>query len=154
MNTHFIKMNSEKYSIEVGHDFLTYRFSSAGPNGIIKKVIVFESMDSEDIYYNLAFGDWDEKNQIIDDKAVSNNNDTLKILNTVAFTILDFLENNPSAKLYVEGSTRSRTRLYQINILSFWSEISLNINVLGYYEGRWEAFRQGTNYDAFLATIK
>jgi hypothetical protein len=147
-------MNSEKYPIEVGRDFLTYSFSSRGPNGIIKKVIVFEPMDSEGIYYNLAFGDWDEKNQVINDKAISNNNDTLKILNTVAFTILDFLENNRDAKLYVEGSTRSRTRLYQINILSFWSEISVKITVLGYYKGSWETFRQLTNYDAFLAAIK
>jgi len=64
-------MNFHKYPIISTNEHLTYEFLSEGPKGTIKKVIYFQEIG--DNLYNLAFGDWDEAEQGMDDKARSNN---------------------------------------------------------------------------------
>jgi hypothetical protein len=90
----------------------------------------------------------------LDDSIRSNNGDRDKVLATVAFTALTFMDQYPKAEIFVEGSTAARTRLYQMGINNNLLEISLNFNVKGYREGSWEAFRQGRNYKAFLIQRK
>jgi hypothetical protein len=52
------------------------------------------------------------------------------------------------------GSTRSRTRLYQIGIANNFVEISLFLQVYGQVNGMWEEFEEGKNYDAFMVWKK
>lgn len=75
-------MNLDKYPVVSDNNHRTYEFLSEGPNGTIKKVVLYQEID--DNVFNLAFGDWDETNQKINDKARSNNNDRNKVLATVA----------------------------------------------------------------------
>lgn len=63
-------------------------------------------------------GDIDTGSGEIDDLSVSNNQDTKKVLATVAKTVVDFIEQHPKA-IVMEGSTPARTRPYQMGIRSF-----------------------------------
>ncbi len=49
---------------------------STGPNGTIKKIIIFQVIDPEEELYNLAFGDLLAGSDVINDIAVTNNGDT------------------------------------------------------------------------------
>lgn len=73
-----------------------------------------------------------------------------KVLSTVARPVLDFLEQNPQAIVMARGSTPSRTRLYQMGIAEFWTEIQALLEVKAYYKENWESFQKGKNYDAFF----
>jgi hypothetical protein len=100
--------------------------------------------------FNLAFGDLDEASGELNDKVVSNNNDRLKVLNTVAIAVLDFMGYNPNAFVLVKGSSLSRTRLYQMTINSFWPLINRQFMLYGKTSSDWVPFKKGTNYEAFM----
>jgi len=143
-------MQLEKYSVETSDDYKYYEFYSEGPKGKIKKVIYYQKLKHlGDNFFNLAFGDWIENEKRVDDRIITNNNDRQKILATVASTIVEFLKHYPDAFIYVEGSTLSRTRLYQMGISAYWQEIVKEFLVYGYRSGDWEAFTPGYNYEAF-----
>ena len=129
-----------------------YEFCSEGQRGSIQKAVIYTQMQGN--LYNLAFGDWNESIQKLDDSIRSNNGDKDKVLATVAFTALTFTDQYPEAKIFVEGSTAARTRLYQIGINNNLLEISLSFTIKGNREGYWEPFRQGSNYKAFLIQRK
>ncbi|RXK82825.1 DUF6934 family protein [Filimonas effusa] len=132
-----------------------YEFYSEGPRGRIKKAVVYIRLRGiKTEAYNLSFGDWDDAAQTINDKAVTNNADRDKILVTVAFTVLDFIETNPEAFVFLQGSTESRTRLYQMNIWRFWKEINVWFIVRGFISDRWENLQRGTNYSSFLLEVR
>lgn len=68
------------------------------------------------VYFNLGFGDLNQKTGKVDDLAVTNNLDREKILATIAATVLECTRHFPDIMIYAQGSTRVRTRLYQIGI--------------------------------------
>jgi len=145
-------MNLEKYPVISTNEHLTYEFLSEGPNGTLKKVIYFQEID--DNLFNLAFGDWDESKQGIDHKARSNNHDRDKVMATVAFAVMDFINNYPEAEIFAKGSTPPRTRLYQIGIFANLHEISQLLEVEGFINGAWQPLEKHRNYDAFLVRVK
>ena len=128
-----------------------YEFYSEGPNGSIKKVVEYFKLDEwEAEVYNLAFGDWDEENNRINDLSISNNADREKILATVAATVTDFMVNHSEAIIVAAGSTTSRTRLYQMGIAKVLHEIDQAFEIQGYTNNSWQPFQKGVNYSAFL----
>jgi hypothetical protein len=145
-------MNLEKYPVISTNEHQTYEFLSEGPNGSIKKVIYFQEI--ADNLFNLAFGDWNENEQSIDDKARSNNNDRDKVMATVASAVIDFISIYPDAMIFAKGSTPARTRLYQIGIFANWHEISQLLNVEGFINGVWYPIEKHRNYHAFLVKVK
>ena len=148
-------MNLDKYSFKTNESYLDFEFDSEGPHGKIKKVVRFSPQNSKGItYFNLGFGDLDLATGQINDLSKSNNKDRDKILATVASTVLVFTEHFPDVMVYVQGSTASRTRLYQMGIAANWSEIDILLYVYGFADGRWQPFKRDTNYDAFLAMRK
>ena len=130
----------------------TYEFLSSGPKGTIKKVVQYIAISQG--VYNLGFGDWDEEAQSIRDDVRTNNEDRDKVLATVAFTVFDFMEHHPDAIILAEGSTPARTRLYQMGISDNLTEIGQLFDVEGYYNGGWEPFKKGRNYQAFSLKAK
>jgi hypothetical protein len=140
------------YAVEIAEDYRLYFFYSEGPKGIIKKAVIYSSLGNG--LYNLSFGDWNEKLNKIDDSIRTNNGDRGKVPATVAFTALDFTDKFLKASLFMEGSTPSRTRLYQIGIGNNLSEINKHFDIYGYRLQRWEPFTHARNYDAFLADRK
>jgi len=145
-------MNLEKYSVVTDDDHTTYEFLSEGPKGTIKKVLFYQEL--EENIFNLAFGDWDEKEQRINDKVRSNNRDRDKVLATVALTVIDFIKHHPDAVLLARGSTPARTRLYQIGILENLDEIGQLFDIIGFTDGTWELFTEGKNYEEFALKAK
>ncbi|HEV3223347.1 MAG TPA: hypothetical protein VGZ90_10725 [Puia sp.] len=148
-------MNFEQYSIISDSSFLSYKFESVGPKGVIKKYVYYRKIHMiNEITYNLSFGDWDELTGGINDLVISNNNDTTKILFTVYQTVLLFTSHFPNANVLIVGSTNSRTRLYQMAIGRNFIEIEKNFDIQGFKYGSWELFKHGINFDAFLAKKK
>lgn len=145
-------MHLEKYKTVADHDYLSYKFFSVGPKGIIKKGIQYKKI-KEDVY-NLAFGDWNEQEQKIDDTVRSNNNDRDKVLATVAATVIDFISHHPKKAIFAIGATVSRTRLYQMGIHANWQQIDKLFIIMGFINGEWEVFVKGRNYEAFLLKAK
>jgi hypothetical protein len=148
-------MEWDSYELKRTGDKLQYRFDSEGPKGRIAKSVRFQykpELGRE--VYNLAFGDYDERTDSIDDKIVSDNGDRERILYTIASAVIDFFKERPWGYIMIRGATRSRIRLYQIKINLFLSQIEVHYEVLGYYQGRWVPFEKGLNYEAFLVFKK
>jgi hypothetical protein len=140
-----------KRSTPVVYDF---SFESTGPNGRIPKRVEYElTLIDGKSYLNLALGDWIKGIEYLDHLAISNNNDSYKIMSTVVATLIEVLQRHPDMFVYAEGSTRARTRLYQIGINSNLNDES-RINVFGLKNGVWEPFRKSINYKAFSAQLK
>ena len=144
-------MQMEAYLFIKRPESFYYEFFSDGPNGSIKKVVEFYRLqDQEQEIYNLGFGDWDEENQCINGLATTNNLDRDKVLATVAETVIAFIHDHPQAIILAVGSTKSRTRLYQMMISKALDQISLLFYIQGYINEKWEPFRKGVNFTAFL----
>lgn len=143
-------MDQERYELVADEKNNRFEFISDGPCGKIKKVILFRPLSNNGNHFNLSFGDWDNDKQVVDDTAVSNNGDTIKVLSTVAFAVQSFAIQNTGSVILATGSTASRTRLYQMNILKYWKEISIRFVIRGSRNNKWVSFKKGVNYDAFL----
>ena len=147
----------ERYECKVNRNFHRYIFFSKGPKGIIRKRVVYQffgTFDGKD-HYNLSFGDYDEKTDTVNDLSISNNQDRDKILATVAFTAIEFINHVPACRLFVKGSTLSRTRLYQMAIAKYYHEINKIFKIQGFSEPEgWTDFTPGKNYLAFLIIPK
>jgi uncharacterized protein DUF6934 len=147
-------MNLDHYAYFTTNDFKDYEFYSIGPKGRIKKTVLFTRVVAESTFYNLAFGDIDPDTGLLDDTVITDNNDRDLVLATVANTINDFSEHYGNHFIYAEGSTPSRTRLYQISIAALWEEISLNFDVYGFKDSKWHKFQKNVNYEAFFVKRK
>jgi hypothetical protein len=141
-------MHLPHYLYKINDNFLDYEFVSVGPKGGIKKIIRFTQITTN--LFNLGFGDLDEKTGEINDIKVTNNNDSRKVLATVASVVQDFTLKNNKAWIGAKGSTRSRTRLYQMGIANHWSAINSEFFVFGLQDGSWQPFKLQNQYDAFL----
>ncbi len=145
-------MQLQRYTYKTNKKFLDYEFSSAGPKGSIRKVVRFTQI-SDDIF-NLGFGDIDKETGDISDSIVTNNNDSRKVLATVAATVHDFTLHYPDVWIVAKGSTHSRNRLYRMGITNHWDEISHEFEVFGLKNDSWEAFEPRREYSAFLIRRK
>lgn len=145
-------LNLDKYSYRTNHSYLDYEFESIGPKGIIKKVTRFIEIGIN--IYNFGFGDLNEKTGEISDTVVSNNEDGDKVLATIASIIYDFTGVYTKAAVFIQGTTAARTRRYQMGISKYWEQISPIFEVLGLKNDKWEPFRKGENYNAFLGRRK
>lgn len=146
-------MNLDHYQFKIRPDYHEYEFYSDGPRGRIKKMVAFSRVKWKGItFYNLAFGDYiDELNKLNDD-SVSNNGDRQKVLSTVATIVIDFTNHFPDALIFATGSTPSRTRLYQMNLNRLFDEVKLLFQVYGMKSDETlEPFRKNENYQAFYA---
>jgi hypothetical protein len=145
-------MQLPRYQYKTNNSFLDYEFISEGPKGSIKKIIRFTQISTS--VFNIGFGDLEEETGEISDIAISNNNDSRKVLATVAAAIHDFTIQYPGVWIIAKGSTLSRTRLYRIGITNHWKEISNDFEVSGLTDEEWERFELRRNYDAFLIRRK
>ncbi|MDQ6764321.1 MAG: hypothetical protein M3015_17090 [Bacteroidota bacterium] len=146
-------MNIEQYQLKSGLELLSYEFISEGPKGLIYKRIQFTLVNRQGVY-NLAFGDKDLATGEIDDKVISNNGDSEKVLATVVGAVFAFLNQNPDAWIFAAGSTSSRTRLYQMGIAKYYDEISEELEIYGRIKDDWHPFEKNKDYQAFIAKLK
>lgn len=90
----------------------------------------------------------------IDVNGKSRNGDTRMVLNTVLRIIFEFLSQEQDAKIFVEGSSPARTRLYQIAIASQLDALRDQFNIAGMLDGEFQDFQIGRSYSAFVISLK
>jgi hypothetical protein len=145
-------MRLSRYSFKTNESFLDYEFISTGPRGAVRKVVRFTQISVG--VFNLAFGDLEGETGEIRDSVVTNNNDSRKVLATVAATVHDFTLQYPGVWIIAKGRTHSRTRLYRMGITNNWQEISMDFEVYGLESETWELFEPGRDYIAYLVRRK
>jgi hypothetical protein len=146
-------MKLANYPLAAEENLKTFEFISEGPNGLIRKMVQFTPTNLQG-FYILAFGDKDSKTGELDDLAISNNNDTERILATVAATVYAFTDKYSDAWIYATGSTKARTRLYRMGINKYFSQARKDFEILGQMEKHWEAYEKDKNYVGFLVKRK
>ena len=92
--------------------------------------------------YNVAFGDYDELTDTIDDKVVTNNFESQKVLATVASTLYVFTNKHPNIWIYATGSHAARTRLYSMGITTNLEKILPDFDVYGLKNEVWHQFEK------------
>lgn len=146
-------MKIEKYALKAESSLTVFEFVSEGPNGLIRKLILFQETNQPDVY-NLAFGDKNAGTGEIDDFAISNNGDTDKVLATVVAALYAFFDKHPAAFVYATGSTKARTRLYRMGITRFYQEMRKDFDLYGQIGDEFYEFEVGKEYGGFLAQRK
>lgn len=146
-------MELSKYPLSSSDKMLTFEFISEGDKGKIQKLVQYQPTNLKGVF-NLAFGDKNEKTGKIDDKVISNNGDSQKVLATVTNTIYAFTEKYPDAWIYVSGSSKSRTRLYRMGVSKFYDQAKSDFEIQGELETDWEDFKLGTEYEGFMLRRK
>lgn len=146
-------MKLPRYELKAEKSLMVFEFVSEGPKGEIPKLIKYSETNLKDLY-NLAFGDKNLETGEIDDKTVSNNGDSEKVLATVVSTVYAFCDKYPECWIFATGSTKSRTRLYRMGINKYLDEIGKDFEVYGLKENEWANFIREIEYDAFLVKRK
>ena len=141
------------YQIQTSSNFVTYDFISEGKKGEILKEVRYTETEFLNVW-NLGFGDIDPKTGIINDKIISDNGDSEKVLATVAHTCIEFSKHFPEAMIFAVGSTPARTRLYQMGLTRNFNEISELFIIWGLLKEGWEIFEKNKNYQALLVKRK
>ena len=145
-------MIGETYELHELPHLHRYFFFSEGKNGTILKSVDYGYMG--DNTYNLAFGDMGKDGKL-NDKVISNNDDLIKVMNTVALTIYGFLEELPGSWVHIRPVDEKRSMLYHTVFKRRWDEIAINFQVIGMIEeDKWETYNPEKKYLAFkLAKI-
>ena len=146
-------MHIESYETTISSGSKTFTFISKGPKGNFLSIVEYEIIPGQGLY-NLGFGIL-KKDGTVDDTIVLNNEDTEKILKTIANTAIEFSKEYPNTPIFLIGSTKSRTRLYQQMINKYYAEISQWFIIFGEIDGKvYEEFNPDTNYNSFIVLRK
>jgi len=87
-------MNLPQYEVTPDENLYKFTFISEGKNGKVEKIVLYEEINEG--VFNLAFGDKDITTGHINDRIVTNNGDTEKVLATVISTVYTFFDKNYS----------------------------------------------------------
>jgi hypothetical protein len=146
-------MKLERYDLSASFKLTYFEFCSLGRNGEVIKVVQFQKIGNGEIY-NLAFGDKDKGTGEINDQVVTNNGDSEKVLATVASTVYVFTDRYPENWVLVSGSSRSRMRLYRMVFNIYFESVLKDFYIIGFFDGKWENFKKGRDYQAFAVKRK
>ncbi len=147
-------MHYPRYEYQTENDLHFFEFVSIGTKGNIKKIVHYSKVSIDNIY-NLAFGDYDEVTNDINDSIVTNNGDSRKVLATVVSTIYAFTGKYPDFWVFATGSNEVRTRLYRMGITNNLEELQKDFFVYGMKENEiLEDLIVGEDYLGFLITRK
>ena len=146
-------MLDDRYEVRTSVNVEAFEFDSIGLQETIKKVVRYSEINIRN-FYNLGFGDKDIETGFISDLTVTNNNDSKKLLATVAATLYASMDSHFAATVIATGSTAARTRLYRIGISNNIKDIEKDFIILGLTKNDWEPFRKNVTYFAFLVRRK
>ena len=123
-----------------------YLFVSRGQKGEILKAVLFQQYKTKN-NYNLAFGDVQDGK--LSNKVVSNNNDFVKVLSTVAKCAYVFLERNPGTILHIQPVDDRRRNLYNAVFKRHYEALTENFEIWGKRNRRRETYQPQKDYDSF-----
>ena len=89
-------MRLERYDYKISQRFMSFEFVSKGPKGEIVKLVQYTKIDEKGVF-NLGFGDKNIETGEIDNTVISNDDDSQKVLATVANTAYQFMEKYPKS---------------------------------------------------------
>lgn len=148
-------MSLNNYPLNIAADNF-YWFISSGPAGDIPKGMFFDLADIPSIakVYNLGLADYIQEEWT--DANRTNNSDTVKVMETVAAAIVQYLQRFPDRRIYVRGNTEAKRRLYQRYASNNLNEISIKYYLFGkeYDKDQFEIFEKGNVYEALLVEVK
>lgn len=98
-------MLKERYQTDVAADYQSFEFVSVGPRGSVTKVVHYSATNLKGVF-NLGFGDKDPITGYVSDISVTNNQDSQKVLATVAATLYAFTDIYPGANGHRHGQHR------------------------------------------------
>lgn len=146
-------MKLDRYELKAGRKATFFEFVSVGRRGKVHKVVQFQQTQLPDLY-NLAFGDKNPDSGEFDDRTVTDNGDSDKVLATVVAAIYLFSETYPGKWIYATGSTPARTRLYRMGINKYFDTVEIDFNIMGENQNEWELYEKGKDYQAFAVLRK
>ena len=155
----FTTMNNDRYdNVEIAPNFKLFTFVSQGIHGDLIKVVTFSDFLRAENTFNLSLGTL-LSNGKIDYDTITNNGDRNKILTTVALIIGIFIQQHRGSSIYVAGSDKRRTLLYQRAIAYGYEELRELFNIYGDFsseleESRFEPFDSSKKYSGFLIREK
>lgn len=129
-----------------------FRFQSIGKRGVFDKIVEFIPISPN--MYNLALLDYNLLTNEYSDISVTDNGDMPEVIATVISIIQSFLDSNPGQRVYFEGSTAARTRLYQIAISQVFDPAESDLLIEGYKDGQWIVFEPNIRFEGFLVKKK
>jgi hypothetical protein len=103
---------------------------------------------------NLALLDYDPATNDYSDQPITDNGDMAEVIATVISIIKRFLDSNPGQKIYFEGNTPARTRLYQIAISKVYDPEHSDLLISGYKNNHWTSFEPNVSFEGFLIEKK
>ena len=105
-------------------------------------MVQFQPMNLPNLY-NLAFGDTNAETGEVNDKIITDNSDTEKVLATVVPAVYAFVDAYPDAWVYATGSTEARTRLYRMGINKYFDAVQEDFLITGEHHSEWEWYEKG-----------
>jgi hypothetical protein len=150
-------MSLKAYSVErIGNDPV-FVFESVNPKTGLRifKIVTFSQIKKgEELYFNLGFGDFDEKTGKVNDRIVSDNGDMRKVLATAVSTLDTFFNEQPDVKVHVTGSDRVRNKYYQKLVKDYLAEIQDKYTIQGFKDNKIEDFQSKSEYEFLLVSLK
>lgn len=144
-------MDQPKYEFKRTNE-LHFDFISIGKKGEIHKRVTFIELHYG--FFNMGLGDLNPETAEVDYFSVSDDGDRNTVLATISDIIESFFDLYPSNTIYFKGTSKSRTRLYQIAINHYYDELSARFHILGELDDKMTRFKRNTNYKSFLILKK
>jgi hypothetical protein len=142
----------DAYPVQFDNENARFLFQSIGKRGIFDKA-VFITPVAPDVQ-NLALLDYDPATNDYSDQPITDNGDMAEVIATVISIIKRFLDSNPGQKIYFEGNTPARTRLYQIAISKVYDPEHSDLLISGYKNNHWTSFEPNVSFEGFLIEKK
>lgn len=143
-------MINNPYSYLDSNHKTRFAFQSEGVKGKVIKVIQFER--SKDGKWNLGFGDW--KKGKVEDSVMTNNQDALKVIRTVANATIDFLKEHPQSIVKIEPVDDRRKQFYNLIFKRHYKSIEPIFLVKGFLKDEIEIYNPRKFYDNFEISLK
>lgn len=150
-------MSIKGYSIERAGNDPVFVFESINPRTNIRilKIVTYTPVTKGgESYFNLGFGDFNEKTGRPDDKIISDNGDMRRVLATVVSTLDIFFTEFPEAIVHITGSDGIRNNYYQKLVRDYSDKILTRYAVQGFKNDRIEDFKPKTDYGFLLVRLK
>ena len=128
-----------------------YAFESIGEQGTIPKIVQFTPISHN--LWNLGFADL-KKDGTIDGLSLTNNQDALKVLRTVAKIAIDFLVQYFDSILEIHPADAKRRRVYNLIFQKYFKELELSFEIFGIFAEQEETYTPSKFYDKFQITFK
>jgi hypothetical protein len=130
---------------------LLFAFVSEGINGDIYKLIAFTP--TNDGKWNLGFGDWQDDGAV-EDRVMTNNQDVVKVIGTVAKVTYDFFKKYPDAIVVVRPVDEKRKKLYNIVFQRHYAFINQDFHIIAEKDDVAEVYSPVEIYDRFELFLK